>query len=145
MGVSVPYARACANGTHRFPRQVVREISAIRFPDASGAWLVGVAPLMTYPQPGDETLARVLTSAPDMLDPDAEREPADPYVVAMALELQGRAASEVFVVSRDKIDRPGSTSVVTACGLLGLRARGVDEFIEWVSGAAVPPEQLTLE
>lgn len=125
-------AKVIARAGHiAFPRQVEAEIKAVKFPDAPGAWLVGAAAaLMRYPQPSDKTLRQVLSVA-EMVDPAAERDPADPYVVAMACELRSQQGLEVLVVSADKKDRPGLVSVQTACGRLGIDIATVEQFIVW--------------
>jgi hypothetical protein len=120
-----------------FPRQVVREMSVAQHPDAPGVWLVGgAASRMQHAQPSDETVVEVLAIAPGLVDPDATTEQADPYVVAMALELAADLIFDVIVVSGDKTDRPGHTSVVTACDRLGLRTCSVDDFISWARADA---------
>jgi rRNA maturation endonuclease Nob1 len=129
-------------GRIAFPRQVVKEVSEVQHPDAPGVWLVGgAASHMQHAQPSEESLAEVLAVAPGMVDPDATFEHADPYVVAMAWELAGEAEFDVIVASDDKTDRPGNTSVVTACERLGLETCSIDEFISWVQSDLATPIQ----
>jgi hypothetical protein len=96
---------------------------------------------MVHGEPSDDSLAEVLNAAPNMLDPDASIEHADPYVVAMALELTAEPDFDVIVVSGDRVDRPGHTSVVTACGRLQVRTATVDAFLGWVRGVQAAPDE----
>jgi hypothetical protein len=69
-----------------------------------------------------EVVREVLTIAPELVDPDSPHEQADPYVVALALELK-RGGFDVRVITDDRKDkrtRPIKLSVVTAAGLLGI-------------------------
>lgn len=76
-------------GLLAFPRQVASEMEAARHPDAPGVWAAGNRGWSCHPSPPDEYLAEVLGAA-QLTDPNAESdpEPADPYVVAMALEIK---------------------------------------------------------
>ena len=78
-----------------------------------------------------ENVRRVLAIAQDVLDPDSSHEVADPYVVALGLDLQPESLSldllrpeergaEVTVVTEDRKDKPRKLSLATAAGLLGL-------------------------
>lgn len=49
-----------------------------------------IAPMdLTY-EPGDDAVAEVMQRAGDVVEKDAEGEPADPYVLAQALEFRRR-------------------------------------------------------
>lgn len=124
--------RLVESGHIVFPRQVHQEISRVKHPDAPGVWAAGIASSVRQSDPREETLKKVLEVASDMLDPNSEKDLADPYVVAMALELQGGGKCQVSVVSDDKVDHSGLTSVATACNRLSVPCIGVDEFILWV-------------
>ena len=60
--------------------------------------------------------------APDVIEEDAENDPADPYVLALALQLwRENEAEECYVVTEDNVDRvPLKISIRTACTRLGL-------------------------
>jgi hypothetical protein len=123
------------SGEMCFPRQVATELSDLKFPDAPGAWAGHAKSLICHREPEDEYVARVLSSTPDLIDPDATGpEPADPYVVAMALDLLGvYPPSRIQVASDDKVDRPPlRMSVKTACDRLGIDFCEPEEFIGWV-------------
>ena len=70
-------------------------------------------------------LARVgrhVPGAADVIEASAENDPADPYVLALALQLwRGNEAGECYVVTEDKVDRaPIKISIRMACLRLGL-------------------------
>jgi hypothetical protein len=118
-----------------FPRQVSTELTGQRWPDAPGAWVGHAKHFVCHREPGDGSVARVLATTPGLIDADATgAEPADPYVVAMALELRGvYANSRVAVASDDKVDRPPlKISVKTACDQLGIEFCEPPQFVEWV-------------
>ncbi len=49
-------------GSLTFPRQVASELSAVRHPDAPGAWIGSAKRSVQHPEPTEETLVRVLRS-----------------------------------------------------------------------------------
>jgi hypothetical protein len=59
---------------------------------------------------------RVLDRCPDLLDPDKPDEQADPYVLAVALDLR-TGGFDVCVVTDDRRDRPMKLSLATATGM----------------------------
>jgi hypothetical protein len=123
------------SGEMCFPRQVATELSDLKFPDAPGAWAGHAKGLVCHREPQDESVARVLETTPDLIDPDATgAEPADPYVVGMALDLVVLyPASRICVASDDKVDRPPlRMSVKTACDRLGIEFCEPEAFIGWV-------------
>ena len=112
------------SGALAFPRQVFKELTGVKFPDAPGAWVGSANKLVCHPQPSEDGLVRVLEVASELVEVDAapDREVADPYVAAMALELAERHPdSRVVVVTDDVVDRlPIKISLRTACERLGL-------------------------
>jgi hypothetical protein len=74
---------------------------------------------------------------------EADTEVADPYVVAMAWEIQEASSNRrVIVVTDDRIDRmPAKESVVTACERLGISYCPTSAFVKWVRSEAI--EDLT--
>ena len=62
----------------------------------------------------------VLSKAPTLVDPDSTREQADPYVVALALEITSGDlfAPNVTIITEDRRDKPTKLSLATAAGLL---------------------------
>ena len=82
------------------------------------------------------TFVRVLTVAEQLVDLEAthEREVADPYVAAKALEIVERDLSRVVVATNDRVDRlPAKLSLITACRRLDLECWGPEEFLVWIS------------
>jgi hypothetical protein len=120
-----------------FPRQVATELTGQRWPDAPGAWVGHARGLVCHHEPADGCVAQVLAMTPELIDPDATGvEPADPYVVALALELCGLYPScRVMVASDDRVDRPPvRLSVKTACDRLNIEFCEPAPFIAWVRG-----------
>ena len=70
--------------------------------------------------------------APDVIEENAENDPADPYVLALALQLwRENKAEEYYVVTEDKVDRvPLKISIRTACTRLGLNCMDTRNFAE---------------
>jgi hypothetical protein len=122
-----------SDGRVAFPKQVASEMSRARYLDTPGDWAVGSRDLVIYPAPSDEALAEVLGAA-QLLDPQAEREEADPYVVAMAWDIREHyPTSTVIVVSDDVKDRmPRKESVLTACKRLSITCWTTTDFVEYV-------------
>ncbi len=120
-------------GEIAFPRHVANEMIRAQHPDTPGTWAAGSKDSILYPDPTDDAMAEVQSVA-QLTDPagEAEYEPADPYVVAMAFEIAERYPDgEVIVVSDDYVDRmPRKESVQTACDRLGLECRRSVDFAE---------------
>lgn len=111
-----------AEGWVTFPKQVAKELEDAEHPDAPGVWCVAARANRRYREPSDDTMAEVLGQYPGLLDPNAERNYADPYVVVLAYELRERhPAREIMVATEDVKDRPPLMSLGTACDRLGLR------------------------
>jgi hypothetical protein len=121
-------------GRIAFPPQVRTEMLHGKFPDTPGAWIARCKGTEVYSRPGDETVLQVLASAPNLIDVEDERDQADPYVLAMALEIQtDRGLAPVRVASKDYIDRmPVKSSLASACAVLGVEHWMPDKFVPWV-------------
>jgi len=76
-----------------------------------------------------ETVKAVLRVAPDVLDPDIPEEQADPYVLALGLDLQGLGIYQVTVVTDDRKDKPTKLSLATAAGMLRLPTVPLHAFV----------------
>jgi hypothetical protein len=128
-----------ADGAIAMPRQVIREVSEISHPDVPGVWARGVEPRLVHPlEPDYEILEEVMVQAGDVVEPDDPGDPADPYVLAIALQLQ-RNGNECMVVSDDVVDRPPlKTSVKTACKRLHLSHCTLEEFLHDIEGPPLP-------
>ena len=78
-----------------------------------------------------EALEFVLKEVPRVLDPDkiSGAEEADPYVLALALQIQ-QDGGIVTVLNEERRDRPDKMSLTTACGVLRLVSLPIATFIE---------------
>jgi len=105
------------SGHLAFPRQVAKELAYGQYPDAPGAWIGSAKRNVSHPEPSEETLRMVLTVADRLVDAEAtdDREPADPYVAAMACEIPRRyPGCRSVVATDDRVDRlPAKLSLVT--------------------------------
>ena len=115
-------------GQIAMPRQVINELAEVTHPDLPGAWSVGVRDKLGHPlRPDDEYVRSVTREVPGIVDILKEREDADPYVVALALQLQA-AGHAVCVVTEDTQDRV-SVSIRTACCQLGIDCCDAKTFL----------------
>ena len=123
------------DGEIALARQVIREVSEIAFPDMPGAWARGVEKQVVHPlEPDYDVLEEVMTQAGDVVEVDDPGDPADPYVLAIALQLE-REGHDVVVVSDDVVDRaPLKTSVQTACKRLHISHCTANEFLRDIDG-----------
>lgn len=115
-------------GTVAMPRLVIREISEIAHPDLPGAWAPGVRDSQQHPlDPEWEHVRRVMAEVGDVVDPNKTKEDADPYVLALALQLV-QQERDVCVVTEDRVDR-NRIAVTTACDRLGIPHCSVRDFL----------------
>jgi hypothetical protein len=127
-------------GRVAFPRQVVSELNNFKFTDTPGAWINSAKTVVQHDEPSDDALRTVLAAAPDLLEPDAAEDVADPYVAAMALDLRA-SGFDAVVVTEDVVDRlPLKLSLKTACARLGLPHAHLADLLAWVEAA--PSETL---
>ena len=127
------------DGTIAMPRQVIREITAIAFPDVPGAWAKGVESKLQHPLEADyEIVGEVMDVAGEVIEDVSASDPADPYVLALALQLQ-RDRNDVTVVTEDDVDRlPLKISMATACKRLKLARRETAQFLRAIEGTRLP-------
>jgi hypothetical protein len=105
------------NSMIAMPRQVIREVGEITHPDVPGAWASSVRKGM------------VMETAGDVVDASKDEEDADPYVLALALQLQS-IGYEVRVVTSDVVDRiPIRISLETACHRMSVRTLSPEDFV----------------
>lgn len=135
--------RLVGSGRLAYPRQVVKELAEGQHPDAPGAWITSKKLKVRHSQPQDATLARVLAVAP-VVDVEAtdDREVADPYILAMAVEIQERHPGLwAAVATEDVVDRlPAKLSLATGCERLGVARWTAEEFVEWVRASVSESE-----
>lgn len=119
-----------------FRRQVVKELAYGRFPDAPGAWISNAKGNVRFPEPSEEYQVQVLSIAPQLVDIEAtaDREVADPYVAAMAMQIcAAHDGCRVVVATNDCVDRlPVKLSLATACDRVGIEHWRAEEFVEWI-------------
>ncbi len=111
-------------------RQVINEARVARHHDGPEIWFLGVAPHLRHPKECSlEKHAMVMQQVGSRLvDPDSEGDPADPYVAALALDLEA-AGYEAVVVTDDYIDRPPMISLTSACSELGIATWRLCDFL----------------
>lgn len=116
-------------GKIAMPRQVINELTKIVHPDLPGAWAPGVRDLQKHPLDADfDHIRHVMAVAGDVADVHKTEEDADPWVLALALQLVD-IGLETCIVTEDVVDRT-SISIATACGKLDLQHTRVRPFLE---------------
>ena len=96
--------------------QVESECGRGPHPDVPGAWVLAKAKLSPATRdPGLDTVRVILSDWPRLIDPEGEAEQADPYVVALAFELQD-SFQDVRVVTDDTTSHlPAKSSMAEVC------------------------------
>jgi hypothetical protein len=131
-------ARWVEDGGLVFPVQVEIELRSYGVPDSITAWAAGVKDRRRYSDPDFATVRKIMDNETVQRVADwsqsTKADPADPYVLAQAVELQddGHDISVVSEDRRDKSDGYGrlkKSSVVTCCKALGLSAMPVSDFL----------------
>lgn len=104
-----------------WPPEVTQELEAALIADSAVAW-IKARRSSGERSPKLETVKSVLHKAPALVDADATREQADPYVVALALEIASDSLfpPRVTIVTEDRRDKPNKLSLATAAGLVGI-------------------------
>lgn len=108
----------------RLPREVVDEMkrgAQPRHRDQALEWVLACEPLTCVVEPTVDELKAVMQEVGDVVDheKDTGEDEADPYVLALAVKLQGQGLS-VRIVTEDRKDRPRKVSLTTAAGILGI-------------------------
>jgi hypothetical protein len=113
-----------------WPAEVTQEVEAALVADSAVAWIKAHR---SYGErtPKLETVKSVLLKAPGLVDPDSTREQADPYVVALAVEMASNDlfAPIVTVITEDRRDKPTKVSLATAAGLLRIPTVPLSAFL----------------
>jgi rRNA maturation endonuclease Nob1 len=106
------------DGQLAFPKRVKDEVTGMAHPDAPGVWADGVFSSIGHLTEPSPTYIRQVMScdAAKVVDPNKPTEDADPYLIALALEL-GQQQS-VVVVTNDTKDNPIRIAVSTACNIM---------------------------
>ena len=112
-----------------FPSQVHRELTdpqIIKHPDMPGAWAARAWRLMRpHPSTNDLTVREVLRAHPDVVDVNSQHDQADPYVVALAIELS-RSGDTVHVV----VDEKETRALQLACRGFAIEVESSAEFVK---------------
>ncbi len=101
-------------------RHVFKECSGVYF-DLPAGWVSFVSTRLVHPvEAMAPFIGRVMAVAGNVIEQNALNDPADPYVLALALQLQADGHN-VCVVTEDRRDRlPKKISMATAADRLGL-------------------------
>ena len=114
------------------PRQVMKEISESRWPDMPGAWAATAYHQSPYANDADyEWVQEVMARTPDIIEVDAEVNKADPWGLALALQLASDGM-EVVVVTNDNRDRPTKISLASACRSFGIESIDLEGALQWL-------------
>lgn len=99
-----------------WPPEVTQEVEAARIADSAVHW-VKARREASERSPKLETVKAVLLKAPSVVDPDSTREQADPYVVALALEMGSGDLfpPKVTIITEDRKDKPNEAFVGHRC------------------------------
>ena len=112
-------------GQVMFPATVHREMVELNHPDVPGVWAAKASTIQgVLQEPQGKTVREVLAShgtLVDQSDPN-EAQKADPFVVALALELD-RQGAEVVVVSKDE-------EVQRACQTFSIPVESWAQFLQ---------------
>ena len=111
-------------GRIRLPREVVDEMkrgAQPRHRDEALEWVLACEPHICVIHPTVEELRAIMSEVGDVVDhkKDSGEDDADPYVLALAVKLQGQGLS-VRIVTEDRKDRLRKVSLNTAAGILGV-------------------------
>ena len=132
------YARLGAlveKGSLFFPRQVYDELDRYSNPNATQPdlpyeWARQHLEQATRLGTDYGLVKMVLAAVPDVLDKDKARgvEEADPYVLALALQLVDSGHS-TRIITQERHDRPDRMSMTTAGGILNIPCIPLDAFL----------------
>ena len=115
-------------GRIALPRQVITEVSEITHPDVPGVWASGIRGQLQHPLDADyEHISHVMSVASNIVDVNKRNEDADPWVLALALQIRD-SDHTVCIVTEDTVDR-SSISIKTACRRLMLDCCSVSKFL----------------
>ena len=85
------------------PREVIDEVGRVRHPDGPGTWAEGMRGRQHYPIEADPKIIKnLLRTMPNLLDSEKDHEDADPYVVALAIQL-GKAGHDHSCLARCEV------------------------------------------
>ena len=113
-----------------FPKAVREDLRGHKHHDTPETWAFNAYGHMRGTvEPTTAAVQEVMRVAGAVVEADAEGDPADPYVLAQALEFQ-QSGRLVRVVTEDRVDRlPIKIAMTTACERLGLTALSLADFL----------------
>lgn len=133
-----------------YPRQVLDELKGYAPPkalknDAPYSWAKGHEARACHPGRLVAEAKAILDAHPDLIDPDsAGKDPADPYLIALAQELRN-AGVEARIVTNDTRQINNKVSVAAVAGLLGIPSTVMRIFLRGegfrYSGSGIPSRQ----
>ena len=119
-----------SDGSIALPRHVINEVGHMTHPDMPGAWATGMRDRSPHsPQADYAYLCHVMKVSGDVVDVNKASEDADPWVLALALQLQESMLLKICVVTEDTVDR-NRISMITACERLNLRSCQIRDFLD---------------
>jgi hypothetical protein len=126
-------------GEIAMPRQVLNGGAELTHPDLPGTWATGIRGQLQHPLDVHfDQIQRVMAEAGEVTDPNKTTEDADPYVVALALQLR-EAGLDAIVVTSAAVDRlPLKIAMTTACNRLGVPHASPRDFLI-AAGVKVKP------
>ena len=111
-------------------RQVINEIGDVAHPDAPGVWARGMRDRLIHPLDVDEGyVQRVMRETRRLVEANEQKDVADPYVLALALQLEAEGKT-VEVVTDDLVDHlPRKIALATACNHFNVAHVSCEEFL----------------
>lgn len=126
-------SKLVAEGRLVYPPEVLHELKRyVKNPDPPYAWAnKNAAAAHVNGTCSLDDAKAVLAEVPDVLDPekDSGEDEADPYVLAVARNLQ-EGGTKVRVVTEDRKDTPKKMSMDTAAGILGVPSVPLKAFLK---------------
>lgn len=118
-------------GKIAFPHQVIREVSGGGQDDLPAIWAVQNSRDLKHPKyPDDNYVKRVSSAVPDLVERGSTKDEADPFVLALALQLKHNDWNAI-VVTEDRVDRlPRKRSLKSACKIMGVEMIQTVDFLE---------------
>lgn len=112
-----------------WPREVSEEVERGRPDDSAARWMK-LNRQHGERSPSFDTVKAVIARAPGLVDADATKDQADPYVIALALESEDMLC-EPRLVTEDRADKPLiKLSLATAAGMHGLAHVPLHAFLQ---------------
>lgn len=123
--------RLVRQGKISFPRQVKREVSGDGQSDLPALWaLRNFSKIILNKSPEESYIIDVLSKVPNLVEENNSKDAADPYVLALALQLENNDF-DAIVVTEDRIDRlPRKISLKSACKIMGIEVCLTNDFFD---------------